>query len=150
MKLHQQGQLIESSLGTNIRDSWGLYSSAGASWKNGDKTTKKGCFWCVSNKPWKSVFCLDHILVGTKLGFSRSWTFDYDLFNDYVLGNIWNFADFSFLSFQVFPCFFWPCHRACGILVPRPGLKPMNPALEVQSQPPDHQGISKVFCLFVF
>ena len=29
--------------------------------------------------------------------------------------------------------FFWPCHVACGILVPRPGTEPVPPAVEVQS-----------------
>ena len=29
--------------------------------------------------------------------------------------------------------FFWPCHRACGVFVPRPGIKPVPPTLEVQS-----------------
>ena len=28
---------------------------------------------------------------------------------------------------------FWPCHEACGILVPRPGIEPLSPALEVQT-----------------
>ena len=31
---------------------------------------------------------------------------------------------------------FWPCHAACGILVPQPGIEPMPPAVEVQS--PNH------------
>ena len=29
--------------------------------------------------------------------------------------------------------FFWPCCVAYGILVPRPGIEPMAPAVEVQS-----------------
>ena len=29
--------------------------------------------------------------------------------------------------------FFWPCHAACGILVPRPGIEPAPPSLEAQS-----------------
>ena len=28
---------------------------------------------------------------------------------------------------------FWPCHTACGIPVPRPGIKPVPPAVEAQS-----------------
>ena len=32
-----------------------------------------------------------------------------------------------------FVFFFWPCHVACGVLVPRPGSKPMPPAVDVQS-----------------
>ena len=149
MKLHQQGQLIESSLGTNIRDCRRLYSSADASWMNGDKATKKSASGVLLTKRWKSVVCLDHILVGTKLGFSRSWTFDYYLSNDHVLGNIWHFADFCFISFQVFSCLFGPCHAACGIWVPQPGIKPMHPALEVQSL--NHwttREIARWFCLF--
>ena len=31
---------------------------------------------------------------------------------------------------------FWPSHTACGILVPRPGIKPVPPAMEAQS--PNH------------
>ena len=26
--------------------------------------------------------------------------------------------------------FFWPCHLACGILVPQPGIEPGSPELE--------------------
>ena len=38
------------------------------------------------------------------------------------------------LSEHWLPCkaaffFFWLCHAACGILVPRPGIKPVSPAL---------------------
>ena len=32
--------------------------------------------------------------------------------------------------------FFWPCHVACRILVPRPGIKLGPPAVEAQS--PNH------------
>ena len=32
--------------------------------------------------------------------------------------------------------FFWQCHTACGILVTRPGIEPMSPAVEAQS--PNH------------
>ena len=39
-----------------------------------------------------------------------------------------------FLSYFFF--FFWPCHEACGILVPQPGTKLVPPALEAQS--PNH------------
>ena len=28
--------------------------------------------------------------------------------------------------------FFWPCHTACGILVPRPGIEPVPPAVEAR------------------
>ena len=38
-----------------------------------------------------------------------------------------------FLSFS---CFFWPRCVACGILVPRPGIEPLPPALGAQS--PNH------------
>ena len=38
--------------------------------------------------------------------------------------------------------FFWPCHTACGILVPRQGIEPMPPALESESQSLDCQGSS--------
>ena len=29
--------------------------------------------------------------------------------------------------------FYWPCRTACGILVPRPGIEPVPPAVETQS-----------------
>ena len=29
--------------------------------------------------------------------------------------------------------FFWPCHAACRILAPRPGMEPRSPAVEVRS-----------------
>ena len=35
-------------------------------------------------------------------------------------------------GFKIF-FIFWPCHVACGILVPQPGIKPTLPALEAQS-----------------
>ena len=40
---------------------------------------------------------------------------------------------FSFL-------FFFFCHGACRILVPRQGMEPASPTLEAQSYPLDHQG----------
>ena len=44
-----------------------------------------------------------------------------------------------------------PCHVACGILVPWPGIKPMPPAVEVQSPKPlDHQGIPWIFNPWIF
>ena len=44
---------------------------------------------------------------------------------------------FTFLNiaYQVL-FFFWPHCMACGILVPQPGIKPVPPAVEVQS--PNH------------
>ena len=38
--------------------------------------------------------------------------------------------------FSFFGFLFWLHHMACGILVPQPGIKPMAPALEVQSLNP--------------
>ena len=38
--------------------------------------------------------------------------------------------------------FFWPCPAACGILVPRAGIKPMPPAMEARSL--NHWTASKV------
>ena len=37
---------------------------------------------------------------------------------------------FLLLSFYLFICLFiylWPCHMACGILVPRPGIETRAP-----------------------
>ena len=33
-------------------------------------------------------------------------------------------------GYFTYTVFFWPCCMACGILVPRPGIKPMPPAVE--------------------
>ena len=33
----------------------------------------------------------------------------------------------------VFVCFFRPCHAACGILVPQPGIQGLNLALASES-----------------
>ena len=38
--------------------------------------------------------------------------------------------------------FFSLCHMVCGILVPRPGIKPMSPAVEEQS--PNHWTVGEV------
>lgn len=37
---------------------------------------------------------------------------------------------------------FWPCHTACGILVPKAGIEPAPFALEAQG--PEHWNIRKV------
>ena len=37
------------------------------------------------------------------------------------------------LLFKVFFFFFWRCHTSCGILVPRPGIKPASTAVETQN-----------------
>ena len=37
---------------------------------------------------------------------------------------------------QYFFCCFWLCHRACGILVPWPGVKPIPPEVDMQSLKP--------------
>ena len=38
-----------------------------------------------------------------------------------------------FLLFDLNVFIYWPCHGACGILVPQPGVEPAPPAVEVQS-----------------
>ena len=43
---------------------------------------------------------------------------------------------FHSILFDIFYYFFWPRHVACGILVPRPGIKPAPPAVEARS--PNH------------
>ena len=56
--------------------------------------------------------------------------------NPYIaLGNIDNFfEDLKKLYIVLIAILiFLPCHEACGILVPRPGIEPVPPALEVQS-----------------
>ena len=35
----------------------------------------------------------------------------------------------------------WPHHVVCGILVPQPGIAPLLPAVESESEPLDHKGI---------
>ena len=41
---------------------------------------------------------------------------------------------YFFLSFKKLLIFIsWPCHVACGILVPQPGIEPMPPEVEGQS-----------------
>ena len=42
-------------------------------------------------------------------------------------------ASFFKIKAVLFYFFFWPYHAACGILVPRSGIKPVLPAVEVQS-----------------
>ena len=42
---------------------------------------------------------------------------------------------YSFFFFQV-DLFVWPHCTACGILLPRPGIKPVSPAVEAQH--PNH------------
>ena len=41
-----------------------------------------------------------------------------------------------YLFIYLFILFFWPCHTACGILVPRPGIEPRPSAVKVWS--PNH------------
>ena len=46
------------------------------------------------------------------------------------------------ILFYLFYFAFWPCHAACGILVPQPGIKPVPPASclgSMESQPLDCQ-----------
>ena len=40
---------------------------------------------------------------------------------------------FFFFFFNFIFFIFWPCHTACRILVPRPGIEPTPPAVEAQS-----------------
>ena len=41
-----------------------------------------------------------------------------------------------FLCVCWFVCLFWPCHMACGILVPQPGIEPRPSAVRARS--PNH------------
>ena len=43
---------------------------------------------------------------------------------------------FVYVSMQCFFFFLKPCHKACGILVPPPGIKPVPRAVESQSLSP--------------
>ena len=36
-------------------------------------------------------------------------------------------------EYFIYNIFFWPCQGVCGILVPRPEIEPVLPAVEVQS-----------------
>ena len=38
-------------------------------------------------------------------------------------------------TWVIYLCFliFWPCHMACGILLPRPGMEPIPPAVAAWS-----------------
>ena len=57
----------------------------------------------------------------------------YFLFNLYQLGRVFSEVS-SWPITIVFVClFFRPHHAACGILVPRPGIEPVLPAVEVWS-----------------
>ena len=40
--------------------------------------------------------------------------------------------------------FFWPCHAACGILIPWPGIEPGFPATEAQS--PNYWTVREFLC----
>ena len=48
------------------------------------------------------------------------------------------------LLLLLFIFYFWPCHVACGILVPQPGIEPVPPAMEARS--PNHQTAREVPC----
>ena len=50
------------------------------------------------------------------------------------------------LQYLLLSGFFWPRSTACGILVPRPGMEPMPPAVEAQS--PNHW-TTREFPLFI-
>ena len=47
--------------------------------------------------------------------------------------SVWLFSISIMHLFSVFFFFQWPCHMACGILVPQPGTEPSPLALEVQT-----------------
>ena len=57
-----------------------------------------------------------------------------------------------FLINYLFIYLLWPCHVACGILVPQPGIEPMPPALEAcclnhrtSREAPRHGGILNAY-----
>ena len=54
------------------------------------------------------------------------------------------------LLFFFFKIIFWLCCTACGILVNRPGIKPMPPALAVWSLHHHHQGSSQLILVSPF
>ena len=47
--------------------------------------------------------------------------------------HIWDAPILSFFLLKIFIYSFWPCHLACEILLPHPGIKLMPPAVEAQS-----------------
>ena len=61
---------------------------------------------------------------------SRNWTYCLQVRpaeSQTIIFSVFCLFVFCFVLF----CFtFWPHHGACGILVPRPGIKPMSPAFE--------------------
>lgn len=51
------------------------------------------------------------------------------------LKKMWSFFNFIF----------WPCHTACGILVPRPGMEPMPTSLKVLTTEPPGKPLLSVY-----
>ena len=49
------------------------------------------------------------------------------------------------MSFSIRFNFSWPCHVACGVLVPQPGIKPVPPAVEAWSLTPGSLGNTLFF-----
>ena len=47
--------------------------------------------------------------------------------------HIWDAPILSFFLLKIFIYSFWPCHLACEILLPHPGIKLMPPAVEARS-----------------
>ena len=60
------------------------------------------------------------------------------------------FPRVSLYTILFYLCYFafWPCHAACGILVPQPGIEPTPPAVEAWS--PNHWTARKAPMPFIF
>ena len=71
-------------------------------------------------------FAFSQVLMYQELSFaSFKISFVFDFFVHHVF--------FFCIDFYLFFFFFWPHPKVHGILVPQPGIKPMPPAVEVQS-----------------
>ena len=109
--------------------------------------------WCKIRVHLHSIACGYSVL---PIPLLKRWSFPHcvvlapflKLTWQYTLGFISGLSILFYWSVCLFLCqyhtvfcfvcfgFFWLCHMACGILVPRPGIKPMPPAVEAWS--PNH------------
>ena len=81
------------------------------------------------------------------LQYSDEWQDKEDNLDEMVIeAEVWMMPQLLFqmlLLTRGFFFFFLPCHMACRILVPQPGIQPVPPAMETESKPLDCQRILK-------